>query len=132
MDLYNAASQPEFDVEEAPTELTFDDYMSHKASCEKVIQEAGAAARLAHNDDFKQLIMGAFMEGEPKRLAMLIASGGLPPASNVAAFEHLKGIGYLKTFLSDMFQKAQLAQEELDGLEAAWDAHVEAQSQENA
>lgn len=120
MNLYDAHEQED----EEPATMTFEEYESHKAACEEVLEVAEAAERLTKNPDFQRIIIGAYMTDEPRRLAALIASGRLTPKMQDDTFEDLKAIGNLNTFMGSQLQKGQIARDELSQLKKAWDQFV--------
>lgn len=127
MDLYESGIPQE---QQEDVALTFEEYEDHKKSCEEILEQADAAARLTNNPDFKALIIGTYMQDEPKRLGQLIASGRLTPKATEDAFADLKAIGNLNTFMSNQLQRGNIARQELKDLQEAWDTHVTAQSEQ--
>jgi len=112
----------------APTDTTFSSYEefeAYKSSCLEVIEQAKAAERLATNPDFQAVIMKAYFEDEPARLAALVVSGRLPEGQIEECFKDMKAIGSLNAFLSQYVQKGIVAQQELEDLEEARQAYLE-------
>lgn len=112
----------------APEDKVFtnlEDFNAYKASVEQVIAQAKSAARLAENKDFQEIIMKAYMEDEPIRLAGLIASGRVSESVIDDCVTDLKSIGNLNSFLSQFIAKGNIAIEELAGLEEARAAAIE-------
>lgn len=120
MNLYEENS----DSVENEATMTFEEYEAHKKACEEVLEVAEAAERLTKNPDFQRIIIGAYMTDEPRRLAGLIASGRLTPKMTEDTFEDLKAIGNLNTFMSGQLQKGNIARDELNQLQEAWDQFV--------
>lgn len=129
MNLYNGSTDGESQEEVG---ITFEEYEAHKKACEEVIAQSDIAARLTNNPDFQALIIGVYMQDEPKRLGQLIASGRLTPKATEDAFADLKSVGNLNRFMSNQLQRGDIARQELKDLQEAWDAHVTAQSEQDA
>lgn len=104
--------------------LTLEEFEEMKGDCERVISYGDAAVRLAENPDFKLLVMDGYFKGEPDRLAGTIASGKFPPASDQNAFEAIKAIGKFAAFFQDITAKANIARDQLEGLEEARDMAI--------
>ena len=121
MNLYEDPS----DTEET-AHLTMEQYQEYKSSCEELLRQAKSAAKLAEMPEFKEIVMDAYFDQEPKRLAGLMATGRLSDKQFDECVGELKAIGSLRTFLQDFIQKGNIAQSELDNLEAAWNEAVEA------
>lgn len=111
---------------EETAHLTMDQYQDYKKSCEELLRQAKAAEKLAGLPEFKEIVMDAYFDQEPKRLAGLMATGRLSDKQFDECVSELKAIGSLRTFLQDFIQKGNIAQSELDNLEAAWNEAVEA------
>jgi len=112
----------------APAETTFtsyEEFEAYKSSCLAVIEQAKAAERLASNPDFQTVIMKAYFEDEPRRLASLMASGRVTDNDFNACAQDIKAIGSLNAFLSQYVQKGIIAQEELEMLEEARQAALD-------
>jgi len=122
MNLYDENVQ---DTEET-AHLTMEQYQEYKASCEELLRQAKAAAKLSENSEFKEIVMDAYFDQEPKRLAGLMATGRLSDKQFDECIGELRAIGSLRTFLQDFIQKGNIAQSELENLEAAWNEAVEA------
>jgi len=129
MDLYNGSTDGESQEEVG---ITFEEYEDHKKACEEIIAQSDIAARLTNNPDFQALIIGVYMQDEPKRLGQLIASGRLNPKAVEDSFADLKSIGNLNRFMSNQLHHGDIARRELKDLQEAWDAHVTAQSEQDA
>ena len=117
MDIYNHNADDQ--SEDAPTEMTMDDFNEYKASCLFLIAQAKAAAELAQYPAFKQLIMEDYFSNEPKRLGCLMASGRMTPNGFDGAVADLKAIGHLRKYLQDFVEKGNIAAGELENLEIA-------------
>lgn len=111
--------------EEAVTHLTHEQYTEYKESCLHLLDLANKALKLAENPEFKSIVMEAYFDQEPKRLAGLMASGKQTPKQFNECSEDLRSIGSMRAFMQDFIQKGQIAQDELDSLEAAWNESVE-------
>ena len=122
MNLYNKNENGE----EETAHLTMEEYQEYKASCEELLRQAKSAEKLAGMSEFKEIIMDAYFDQEPKRLAGLMATGRLSEKQFDECVSELKAIGSLRTFLQDFIQKGNIAQSELANLEAAWNEAVEA------
>lgn len=107
------------------TFTNFEEFEAYKATVVGVIEQAKAAMRLAENPDFQKIIMTAYLEQEPARLASLMASGKLNAKSFDECAEDLRGIGNLAAFLSQYAQKGVIANQELEDLEEARRAAIE-------
>lgn len=118
MNLYEAQEEQE------TVNLSFDEYTEYKQSCEELIRQAEAAARLAQNADFNEIVMDAYFDKEPKRLAGLMATGRLSEKQFDECASELRAIGSLRTFLQDYIQKGNIAADELKNLEVAWNEAV--------
>jgi hypothetical protein len=105
--------------EEAPTEMTMEEFNEYKASCLFLIGQAKAAAKLAQDPAFKQIIMEDYFSNEPKRLGCLMASGRLTPAGFDGAVDDLRSIGHLRNYLQAFIEKGNIAAGELENLEIA-------------
>ena len=123
----NLYENDETGTEEA-AHLTMEQYQEYKASCEDLLRKAKAAEKLAGLPEFKEIVIDAYFDQEPKRLAGLMASGRLSDKQFDECVSELKAIGSLRTFLQDFIQKGNIAQSELANLEAAWNEAVEANS----
>ena len=122
MNLYEDDVQ---DTEET-AHLTVEQYQEYKASCKELLRQAKAAAKLSENPEFKEIVMDAYFDQEPKRLAGLMATGRLSDKQFDECISELRAIGSLRTFLQDYIQKGNIAQSELENLETAWSEAVEA------
>lgn len=122
MNLYENDVQ---DTEET-VHLTVEQYQESKASCEELLRQAKAASKLAENPEFKEIVMDAYFDQEPKRLAGLMATGRLSDRQFDGCISELRAIGSLRTFLQDYIQKGNIAQSELENLEIAWNEAIEA------
>ena len=123
----NLYEQDANDTEET-AHLTMEQYQEYKASCEDLLRKAKAAEKLAGLPEFKEIVMDAYFDQEPKRLAGLMATGRLSDKQFDECIGELKAIGSMRTFLQDFIQKGNIAQSELDNLEVAWNEAVEANS----
>lgn len=112
--------------EDQAAHLTMEQYQEYKASCEELLRQAKAAEKLAGLPEFKEIVMDAYFDQEPKRLAGLMATGRLSDKQFDECVGELRAIGSLRTFLQDFIQKGNIAQGELENLEAAWNEAVEA------
>jgi len=124
MNLY----ENENDTEET-AHLTMEQYQEYKTTCEDLLRQAKAAAKLAEIPEFKEIVMDAYFDQEPKRLAGLMAHGRLTDKQFDECVSDLKAIGSMRAFLQDFIQKGNIAQGELENLEAAWNEAVEANAQ---
>lgn len=122
MNLYESDA-PE---EQEQAHLTVDQYQEYKKSCIDLLDMAKAAERLSENADFKLIVMDAYFDQEPKRLAGLMATGRLNERQFDECVADLKSIGSMRTFLQDFIQKGNIAADELKNLEEAWNDAVEA------
>ena len=111
---------------EETAHLTMEQYQEYKASCEELLRQAKSAAKLAEQPEFKEIVMDAYFDQEPKRLAGLMATGRLSDKQFDECISELRAIGSLRTFLQDFIQKGNIAQSELENLEVAWNEAVEA------
>lgn len=118
MNLYEENNEPEQAL------LTFEEYEEYKKSCEELLRQADMAAKLAENPEFKEIVMGAYFEKEPQRLAGLMATGRLSEKQFDQCASDLRSIGSLRTFLQDFIQKGNIARDELNNLEIAWNEAV--------
>ena len=114
----------ESDTEAEATHLTFDQYTEYKKTCEDLINQAKAAAKLSEIPEFKQIVMDAYFDNEPKRLAGLMATGRLPEKEFQGCVQDIRSIGSMRAFLQDFITKGNIAQDELDNLEIAWNEAV--------
>lgn len=119
--IYNA----EEDSVDEVTHMTHEQYTEYKASCEHLIGLAKQSAKLVENPDFKAIVMDAYFDQEPKRLAGLMASGRITKAQFAECANDLESIGSMRAFLQDFIAKGNIAQDELDNLEIAWNEAVE-------
>jgi hypothetical protein len=120
MDLYQGyEGDSEVGAPEDKVFSNLEDFNEYKASVEHVIAQAKSASRLADNKDFQDIIMRAYMQDEPVRLAGLIASGRVSESVIDDCVVDLKSIGNLNSFLSQFIAKGNIAVEELAGLEEA-------------
>jgi len=115
-------------AEAEETYLTHDQYLEYKASCEQVIEQADAAMRLAQNPDFIKIMMEAYFEGEPRRLAGLMTSGRLNEKMFDECVSELRAIGSSRSFLNGFIEKGKIARDELQNVENAWNEAVEEQA----
>lgn len=120
MDVYD-----NYDDGEAETvPMTHEEYTDYKADCTAVLETADKAARLVENPDFVSVVMDGYLTEEPKRLALLMASGQLPPKAFDECVEDLRQIGGFKQYLSEQVQRGEIARNELKSLEEAYEASV--------
>lgn len=117
MEIYN--ENAEHDDNNEPTQMTMAEFDEYKASCLFVIDQAKAAAKLAEDPNFQQIIMENYFSDEPKRLGCLMASGRLTPAGFDGAVEDLRSIGHLRGYLQGFIEKGNIAADELVNLEIA-------------
>ena len=113
-------------TEEQTAQLTVEQYQDYKKSCLDLLEMAKAAERLSENPDFKLIVMDAYFDQEPKRLAGLMATGKLNDRQFEDCASDLKAIGSMRAFLQDFIQKGNIATGELKNLEEAWNEAVEA------
>lgn len=124
----NNTNVNEADEFEDAAHITYDEYQELKKACEELLGKAKAAARLAENPDFREIVMGSYFEQEPMRLAGLMATGRLSDKQFDGCVSELKAIGSLRTFLQDFIQKGNIASNELADLEEAWEEAVKENS----
>lgn len=121
-------SNPIYDAEEDQvdevTHMTHEQYTEYKASCEHLVGLAKQSAKLTENSDFQAIVMTAYFEQEPIRLAGLMSTGRLTDAQFDGCVQDLKAIGSMRAFLQDFIQKGNIAQGELENLEIAWNEAV--------
>lgn len=116
MNIYN----PDDDMDDnAPTEMTMEEFDEYKASCLFLIEQAKAAAKLVEFPAFQTIIMETYFSDEPKRLGCLMASGRMTPNGFDGAVSDLRAIGHLRKFLQEFIEKGNIAAAELEALEAA-------------
>jgi len=114
--------------DEGVAALTHEQYQEYKASCEGLVEQAKKAAKLSENQEFKDIVMDAYFDQEPKRLAGLMATGRLSEKQFEDCASDLRSIGSLRTFLQDFIQKGNIAQGELENLEQAWNEAILAEN----
>lgn len=125
MDLYNASLGTE---EEAPIELTLEQYEEAKAHFATIIDRAQAARRLANHPDFVALVMEAYLTDEPKRLAELLASGRINSEKTLNdIYRQIISIGDFRNFMKNILEQGQMADDELKSLEEARDEAIKAE-----
>lgn len=125
MDLYNASMGAE---EEAPIELTLEQYEEAKAHYATIIDRAEAAKRLADNPDFKSLIMEGYLTDEPQRLAELLASGRINNDKvRDDCSRQLVAIGDFRGYMKNIVEQGNMASDELKSLEEARDEAIKAE-----
>jgi hypothetical protein len=122
MNLY----ENDMDDTEETANLTMEQYQEYKASCEELLRQAKVAAKLSESPEFREIVMDAYFDKEPKRLAGLMATGRLSEKQFEECASELRSIGSMRTFLQDFIQKGNIAQDELTNLETAWNEAVEA------
>lgn len=115
MEIYSEDGQND----DTPTEMTMEEFDEYKASCLFLIDQAKAAAKLAADPNFQQIIMEQYFFEEPRRLGGLMASGHLTPKGFDGCVEDLRSIGHLRKYLQEFIEKGNIAADELVGLEAA-------------
>jgi len=123
----NLYEQDNTDTEET-AHLTMEQYQDYKKSCQELLRQASSAEKLANIPEFKEIVMDAYFDQEPKRLAGLMATGRLSDKQFEECVSELRAIGSLRTFLQDYIQKGNIARSELENLEIAWNEAVEANS----
>jgi len=116
MEIYDPSDQ---DEDDAPREMTMEEFDEYKASCLYLIEQAKAAAKLALDPAFIKVIMEGYLTNEPHRLGAMMASGRLTPNSFDGCVEDLRGIANLRKYLQDFIEKGNIAAGELVALEAA-------------
>lgn len=121
----NLYEQPE-DAFVEETQMSVEDFKERKEACQYLISKSKDAAELAKNPQFESIIMQDYFVKEPQRLGSLLASGKLTPKGFEDAVSDLRAIGHLRTYMQDFISKGNLAQEELDGLEEAYEDAVNA------
>ncbi len=125
MNIYDSEQE-----DEGVAALTFEQYKEYKESCEQLLGLAQKAAKLSENPEFKEIIMDVYFDQEPKRLAGMMATGRLSEKQFADCADDLRSIGSLRAFLQDFIQKGNIAQGELENLEAAWNEAVTADAVE--
>lgn len=105
--------------DDAPTEMTMEEFDEYKASCLYLIEQAKAAAKLVEFPAFQTIIMEDYFSNEPKRLGCLMASGMLTPNGFDGAVDDLRSIGHLRKYLQAFIEKGNIAADELANLEIA-------------
>lgn len=123
MNLYEAGQDEEGESE--PVSMTYEEYLEYKEMLEAQIERAEAARKLAQNPDFQIVVMQELFVNEPRRIGELMASGKLPPKSFESCTQNLQSIGFLRSFLTEQLEKGQLAQSQLESLEAGYQEAVE-------
>ena len=126
MNLYQNEGFNQDTEETQSTEMTYEEFLKYKASCEAQIELGERAVRMSQNPDFIALVMEDYFVKEPHRLADLMSSGRITGKAFDGCVEDLKAIAHLRSFLKDYIDKANLARNELGGLQAAYDEAVEA------
>lgn len=104
--------------------MTHEEYTEYKADCTAVLETAEKAIRLAENPDFLAVVMTGYFIEEPKRIALLMASGQLTPKAFDDCVEDLRQIGGFKQYMSEQVQRGEIAISELKSLEEAYEASV--------
>lgn len=122
MNLYEAGQDEE--GESQPVSMTYDEYLTYKEMLEAQIERSNAARKLAENPDFKIVVMEELFVNEPRRIGELMASGKLLQKSFDSCTQNLQSIGYLRTFLTEQLEKGQLAESQLESLEASYQEAV--------
>jgi hypothetical protein len=130
MDLYNASSSGyiESPDDEAPKELTLEEFEQAKKEYQAILDVAQAARRLSENPDFKMVVMDRYFEHEPTRLANLMASGKVHETTLNNCAKELEAIGKFRSFLTFTLEQGNIAADDLAGLEQAWDEHMQSQA----
>lgn len=116
---------PENEVEDEPTAMTLEEYMEYKEVCQNVIDQATVAAKLTSLPEFNEVIMENYFSREPQRLGSMMATGRLNPKQFDECAYDLRSIGHLRTFLSELVQRGNVARDELANAEIAYNEAVE-------
>lgn len=127
MDLYNASMGGE---EPETIELTHEQYEEAKVHFADIIAKGDAARRLAKNEDFELLIMQGYFFDEPARLAELLSSGRLNDKVADDTAETIKAVGKFRNYMKNIIEQANLAVDELTGLEEARDIAIKEEAGE--
>jgi hypothetical protein len=108
-----------------PVAITLEDLNKLRDDCRDVIALGDAVKALEKNSDFIKLIKEAYIQKEPKRLGQLIASGKMVESGMNGAFQDLKSIGNLNSFLDQKKQEAALAADHLESANQAYNEQLE-------
>lgn len=123
MNLYEQIGQSEEGSGE-PIAMTYEEYLERKEVFEAQLEVTKAAHRLAENPDFQLVVMDHYFVKEPQRLAELMASGRLNQKSFENSSALLKSIGDFRSFLREQVERGNLAMNELESLENAYQEAV--------
>ena len=126
MDLYNASMGTE---EEAPIELTLEQYEEAKTHYSTITDRAEAARRLADNPDFQNLVMQGYLTDEPSRLAELMASGRLNDKVFDDCSRQIRSIADFRDYMKNIIEQGNMAADELKDLEMARDEAIKAEEE---
>lgn len=124
MNLYQNDGFAQETEETQSTNMTYEEFLKYRTSCEEQVELGERAVRMSQNPDFIALVMEDYFVKEPHRLADLMSSGRITGKAFDGCVEDLKAIAHLRTFLKDYIDKANLARNELAGLQAAYDEAV--------
>lgn len=123
MNLYEQIGQSEEGSGE-PVAMTYEEYLERKEVFEAQLEVTEAARRLAENPDFQLVVMNHYFVKEPQRLAELMSSGRLNQKSFENSSALLKSIGDFRTFMREQVERGNLALNELESLENAYQEAV--------
>ncbi len=109
-------------------DITVEDVKNIQIQCEGLINLGKAASKLINNKEFMLVIIDDYFEKEPERLGRLLATGKLNDSNFDGAINDLKSIGNLKTYLSELIQKGEIAQDELKAANQALQESIDEQN----
>lgn len=105
-------------------EVTLEQIDEMRASCKQRIDRADALERLLKNPDFNLVFIEGYSKDYPIRVVGLLGDDSLNLSSNKAAqreeiHENLIGVARFQKYIRTVFQLANQAINELDGIEEA-------------
>lgn len=121
MNLYESQNTEE--TSESVT-MTYEEYLERKEVFEAQVEISDAARKLATNPEFELVVMDAYFTKEPARLGALMASGRLPQKNFDNCAHDLQAIAHFRNFLKEQLERGNLARNELDSLQEAYDEAV--------
>lgn len=104
--------------------MTYEEYLERKEVFEAQVEISDAARKLATIPEFELVVMNAYFTEEPRRLGALMASGKLAQKNFDNCAHDLQAIAHFRNFLKEQLERGNLARNELESLQEAYDEAV--------
>ena len=123
MNLYENSMAQEAD--EAPTEITREEYDEMRNGYTDIIQHSDSLKRLHADPDFTSVVIEGYLTNEVKRLANLMGSGRINEKTFNDCASQIKAVADFRSYLVLVLDQGRIASDELTGLEEAWNDALE-------